>query len=77
MTLDNFEEISRLNCGEVILKALKGDLVIPDFAHFKETVEDIFDEVESCKGGEVAGYIPQLAEANPEQFGVSICTVDG
>ena len=41
-------------------------------------VKNLFNEVSSePKTGANATYIPVLAEADPDWFGVSICTVDG
>jgi glutaminase len=43
-----------------------------------ENVIRIFEEVKrEVKGGACASYIPALASADPSQFAVSICTVDG
>ena len=36
--------------------------------------------ISSCKsetGGKPADYIPQLARADPDKFGVSVCSIDG
>jgi hypothetical protein len=48
-------------------------------AHFRaENVVRIFEDVKrEVKGGACASYIPALASADPSQFAVSICTVDG
>lgn len=43
----------------------------------KDCIEKIYDNVAKIKGGKVADYIPQLANVNPDLFGISICTVDG
>jgi glutaminase len=44
----------------------------------RSVVEDAYRHVRELEGqGEVASYIPQLAHANPEHFGVAFCGVDG
>ena len=47
------------------------------WADFTQTCTDVFDSLRGCTEGTVADYIPQLAAADPEQFGLSIATVDG
>ena len=37
----------------------------------------VFEKVRRRQGGEVATYIPALAQADPDLFGVSLMTVDG
>lgn len=71
----DFNEI--LHHNALIKKAVSKELIIPDFDSFCEQVEKIFHETKKNKGGKVADYIPQLARVNPEQYAVSICTVDG
>ncbi len=70
-----FNEI--LNQNALIRKALTKKLVIPDFESFCQQVTEIFLEAKNNKSGKVADYIPQLARVNPEQFAMTICTVDG
>ena len=70
-----FNDILKQNA--LIKKSLSQKLVIPDFELFCKQVEEIFNETLENKTGNVADYIPQLARVNPEQFAVSICTVDG
>ena len=61
----------------LIKKSLSRNLVIPEFHAFCREIEEIY--VKTCKNekGNVADYIPQLARVNPDQFAISICTVDG
>ena len=54
-----------------------GDLRIPDFSQIAEIVEKVFKAVEPNTGGDNADYIPQLAEVDPDQFAISITSVDG
>ena len=63
--------------GSLVTRAVKGDLIIPDFDKFANSIRDIFAEIESISDGEVADYIPQLARVPAEHFAVSISTIDG
>ncbi|MEU0360385.1 glutaminase A [Streptomyces cyaneofuscatus] len=63
--------------GQVVAKAIRGDLVIPDFTEVQTTVTEMFDRLSLEKRGSVADYIPQLRRVDPEQFGISLCTIDG
>ena len=43
----------------------------------KQLVDNAYAAALSDQGGAVATYIPELAEADPELFGLAVCTVDG
>jgi glutaminase len=60
-------------------RALRGDMVIPDFGDFCGEVDKIYLSARDCREGRVADYIPQLnlPEPRADQFGVGLCTVDG
>jgi len=64
-------------CSQLINEAINKQLVIPDFQEFSSTIKGIFTECKKNNTGENANYIPQLARANPDHWGVSVCTVDG
>lgn len=42
-----------------------------------EILQDLLDRHHANRSGEVATYIPELAKADPEWFGICIATVDG
>jgi len=58
-------------------RALSGKLVVPDFPGLRRDLDRIYDEARAQSQGEVADYIPQLSRVAPDQFGVSLCTIDG
>jgi glutaminase len=63
--------------GQLLARAQKGELIIPDFANFSAKVEKIFARVVAIGDGKVADYIPQLARISGDRFAVSMCTIDG
>ena len=44
---------------------------------FQAIIEALHGEFSATKDGTVASYIPELAKANPDCFGIAIVTVDG
>jgi hypothetical protein len=63
--------------GLLVERALQGTLAIADFDRFRARVAGVFAEAAQNRGGDQARYIPPLADANPEQFGMAIVSVDG
>lgn len=61
----------------MLLKVALNDFCIPDFQSFKRIIQALFIECNKNDQGAVASYIPQLANVDPNQWAVSICTVDG
>ena len=64
---------------QLIERVLQGQLVVPDFAGFCQEIQQLYNITRTNRGGHVATYIPQLALQEPEanQYGISLCTVDG
>ena len=62
---------------DIIVRAICGDFVIPEFDRFTDAIQNIYDKVKLNKGGKPADYIPQLARFDPNYWGISVCTVDG
>jgi glutaminase len=46
-------------------------------SHIEEIVQYIHQKYKNVDDGEVATYIPELAKANPDHFGICLVTVDG
>lgn len=60
-----------------ITQALCGNLVIPKWTTFSDTIREIFEECRGLKEGQVADLTPQMAKIDPERYAVSICSIDG
>jgi glutaminase len=86
--LEKFEEYdARLDFEEfvdciqghthIIEQAVAQKFVLPEFQNFKDDVKKIFEECRKNTSGANASYIPELAKANPNDWGVSVCTIDG
>eukprot|EP00040_Diaphanoeca_grandis_P025613 m.142145 g.142145 ORF g.142145 m.142145 type:complete len:664 (+) comp30233_c1_seq1:245-2236(+) len=76
LDLDQFHTVTA-SCPTLIDKCVTGKLRIPDFKAFSDIIAEVFEKVEKNRGGKNADYIPQLAHVDPEQFGISVVTVDG
>ena len=61
----------------LIEQVLQGQMVIPDFRRLTQPIDAIVERLHDLTSGKVADYIPQLAQVPPDQFGVSLYTVDG
>ncbi len=61
----------------IIDKILSGKLIIPDWSEFISDIDIAFRDVALETHGSNADYIPILRDADPEKWGVAICTVDG
>ncbi len=45
---------------------------------YQKIIKEIYEEVKNGKPeGEVASYIPELSNVNPDKFGIALLTVDG
>ncbi|GMT07736.1 hypothetical protein PENTCL1PPCAC_29910, partial [Pristionchus entomophagus] len=64
-------------CLPLVLEILRGNLVVPEWQRFTSKMTELFEECRNIKDGQVASYIPQLARADPNLWGMSICSVDG
>jgi len=63
--------------SNLIERALNGRLIIPDFVQFTALLSQLYDDTLPNTSGHNADYIPQLANVNPDQFGIAVCTIDG
>lgn len=66
-----------LSNNVTLINALTQNLIIPEFEEFQQDILEIYEATKKNTGGKVADYIPQLARVNPEQYAISICTIDG
>ncbi len=61
----------------LIEKALTGNLVIPDFKNFASFITNLYNRTLQNTSGTVTNSIPELAKVDPNQYALSVCTVDG
>jgi glutaminase len=64
-------------CARFFLTVFHEENVIPDWSTFVSDLAHIYQAVEPDISGETAQYIPVLRDADPDKFGVSVCSVDG
>ena len=76
LTLERFVAICQRD-RSLIARAVRGDLVIPDFATFTAELREMYRSLLADDRGAVPDYIPQLKQVDPDQFAIAICTVDG
>lgn len=61
----------------LIEKTLTGGLVIPDFKNFASFITNIYNRTLQNTSGNVSNDIPELASVDPENYALSVCTIDG
>ncbi|GAA1573051.1 hypothetical protein GCM10009804_31950 [Kribbella hippodromi] len=63
----------------VIGRALGDELAVShaEFAELRQSMERIYTDLLPNEEGAVADYIPTLRDADPDKFGIAICTADG
>ena len=71
LDLDVFADVVS-TAGILVERAVRGSLVIPDFAEFESCISNLYDTVAANRSGKQADYIPPLADVDPEGFGVSL-----
>uniref|UniRef100_A0A3Q0KP92 glutaminase n=1 Tax=Schistosoma mansoni TaxID=6183 RepID=A0A3Q0KP92_SCHMA len=78
LTLDRetFRIVAKENL-HMLLRIMTNDFCIPDFESFTKEIQTVFNLCKENKSGQVASYIPELKEMNPNYWGLSLCTVDG
>jgi len=76
--------LSRKDFSKVVKKSsilvsdvAKRNFVIPKFEDFCDGIKEIYNLCKDETSGKPADYIPQLARADPNKWGVSLCTIDG
>lgn len=75
----DFERFAAVVGDELLMvnRAFRRQLVIPDWQEFRSDIETVYRHVAPDRSGNNADYIPILRDADPERWGVAICSVDG
>ena len=74
--IDDFKDLMESNFI-LFSKMFENTLIISDWVKFMENIENIYNKTKLVNSGNVASYIPQLANVNSELYGVHICSIDG
>jgi glutaminase len=75
----DFAQFRELVAEELLMvsRSFNRQLVIPDWQDFRADIETIYLKVAPNEAGKNADYIPILRDADPNPWGVAICSVDG
>ena len=60
-----------------LTKAFQNRLVIPDFEAFCENITTIYEKLKLDNSGQPDTFLKKLNQVDENEFGISICTVDG
>ncbi|MEB3361793.1 MAG: glutaminase A [Synechococcaceae cyanobacterium] len=75
----DLEAFRQLISAELLMvtRVLNHQLIVPEWEEFQRDIRFLYDQVASDRSGANADYIPILRDADPERWGVAVCTVDG
>ncbi|MCX5968357.1 MAG: glutaminase A [Cyanobacteria bacterium] len=75
----SFEAFVALVSDELMMvnRTFNRELVIPDWQEFCHDIELVFNRIAGDCSGHNANYIPILRDADPDKWGVALCSVDG
>ena len=62
---------------DIISRALNKAFVIPEFKVFQSLIKKIYINCLKINNGELPEFIPLLKKNSKNQFGISVCTIDG
>ena len=67
--------VDLLNTNVILFKKIfENDLIINNWGEFTNSIDNIYEKTKTKNNGKLADYIPQLANVNPDLYGVSMYT---
>lgn len=76
--IDESMFIDLINTNVILFKKIfENDLIISEWTEFTNSIDEIYEKTKNHNKGNLADYIPQLANVNSELYSISICTIDG
>ena len=74
----SFEAFVALVSDELMMvnRTFNRELVIPDWQEFCHDIESVFNRIADDCSGHNANYIPILRDADPNKWGVALCSGD-
>ncbi|KAF0975195.1 hypothetical protein FDP41_005948 [Naegleria fowleri] len=77
MSFVEFTQWMTTDKPNILQKSFTGQLAIPNFQDFCKDLSKMFALVHQNDKGILPDYIPELSNADPSLFGLSLCSVDG